>query len=256
MNPDVVAERLEAASTPEAAKAASRQIHTLRGVRGVPPGAIARVIAEVWRTERPMLPRDEDSLETLYFNAWEDGIVAIGLLAALVPDAPAEALDIARGWLDRIDDVGTADALGWLVLGPCTLAAGADVEEELAPLRSHAHPAVRRAGVMAGLAMTPEIIEGPAAAALRERLGVRDVQFVEDALSENLAIITDAFLRDEDPSVRKALRRVLGAWADADPDAATEYLEGVRGGVPKMLREEVERAARKARRRMAGGTPE
>ena len=32
MNPDVVAERLEGASTPEAAKAASRQIHTLRGV--------------------------------------------------------------------------------------------------------------------------------------------------------------------------------------------------------------------------------
>lgn len=250
MNPDVIATQLEAASNADTAAALAKQVHTLRGLRGVPTSDLAKIIAQAWKTERPQLPRDEDALGTLYGNAWEDGIVAIGLLSALVPDSPQEALDIAAEWLERIDDVGSADALGWLVLGPATLASGGEVDETLGARRQSGHPAVRRAAVMAGMAMTPELIEGPAAAALRERLGTRDVQFVEAALSDKLSELSDAFLRDEDPSVRKALRRVLGAWALSDPDAAEDYINGVRGGVPKMLREEVEKAARKGRRRM------
>ena len=250
MNPDVIATQLEASANADAAAALSRQVHTLRGLRGVPTSELAKIIARAWKTEKPALPRDEDSLTTLYGNAWEDGMVAIGLLSALVPDAPQDALDIAKDWLGRIDDVGSADALGWLVLGPATLASDGDIDDTLGTLRQHGHPAVRRAAVMAGMAMTPELIEGPAAAALRERLGTRDVHFVEAALSDRLAPLADAFLRDEDPGVRKALRRVLGAWALSAPDAAEDYINGVRGGVPKMLREEVEKAARKGRRRM------
>ena len=63
--------------------------------------------------------------------------------------------------------------------------------------------------------------------------------------------IADLYVRDEDPIVRKALRRVLGAWAAVDPDGASEWLEAVKGGAPRLLRDEVEKAARKARRREA-----
>jgi hypothetical protein len=148
-----------------------------------------------------------------------------------------------------VDDVLSADALGWLVLGPMA------VQLDRIPYGSLAEstrPWARRAAVMSGLAYTPTRIEGPAAAALRERHGMKDLQFVESALSDRIEPIARSFLRDEDPQVRKALRRLLGAWASSDPDAATAWLAGVRGGVPKMLREELEKSARKALRAREG----
>ena len=97
--------------------------------------------------------------------------------------------------------------------------------------------------------MTPTEIEGPAAAPLRERLGTRDVALLDRVLSDRVAYIAHAFVRDEDPGVRKGLRRVLSAWASADPEAAAAWLSEVRGGVPAMFREEIEKTVRKTRRK-------
>lgn len=255
MNVESIASELEAHASAEVARATSKQVRTIRGVRGTPLVDVARLTAQIWRSDRPELPRDEDELAALFGGAWEDGLVAIGLLAALVPDAPPEALDIGFDWLERLDELHTADALGWLVLGPAVLASGADLGALLGRVRGHRHAAVRRAAVMMGMAMTPTRIEGPSAAALRERLGTREVHFVESSVEHLLEQLGDAFLRDEDPSVRKALRRVLASWAADDPTGALAWMNAQKGGVPKMIREELERAARKGARRAAEEQP-
>jgi hypothetical protein len=229
--------------------AATEDTHTdvrsIKGVRGVPLGQLAALIARAWREQRPKLPDDEDALEELFGTAWEDGMVATGLLAASVAEGPEDALEIGLGWCGWIDDVLSADALGWLVVGPAAVQMNRDAYEMLA---ESDRPWARRAAVMSAMACTPTRIEGPAAAALRERHGMKDLQFVESALTDRIAPIASAFVRDEDPHVRKAVRRLLGAWALSDPDGAEGWLAGVRGGVHKMLREELERSARKGRR--------
>ncbi|MCB9676587.1 MAG: DNA alkylation repair protein [Alphaproteobacteria bacterium] len=248
MDESLISETLESASDGDTARKAARQVHTLRGLRGTPQGEIARIAAAVWRKDPPSL-EDEGPLSRLFSTAWEDGIVAVGLLAALVPDGPGEAFDIAREWLGRIDDLMTADALGWLVLGPAFAASGADAERLdtfVAELRQRPHPAVRRAGVAMGLAFLPIPIQGPSAAPLRERLGEKALQFVAEPLSPLVHVIAHRFLRDEDPAVRKALRRLLREWVRADPAAVVHWESTVRGGLPKMLSAETKRAHRKA----------
>ncbi len=250
MNPEEIGQRLaDAAETDRAGS--GLHVRSIRGVRGSPHGVIARVAAEAWKGGGWKLPRAEDALNTLFGAAWEDGIVAIGLLAASVPDRPHDALEIARGWLDRIDDSISADAVGWLVLGPSALASRQDLVGLASKLRTMPRPETRRAAVMAAMASLPVPIEGPAGAPLRERIGSKDVQFVEHVVPGVVGGIADLFVRDEDPIVRKALRRVLGAWAAEDADGATEWLEAVKGGAPRLLRDEVEKAAKKARRREA-----
>ncbi len=249
MNAENIAEQLEALSTEEMARASRKQVSTLRGVRGTPLGEVARILAETWKATPTRLPLHEEVLETLFSTAWEDGLIAVGLLAAATPDSPAEVLDIARGWLDRVDDVVTADALGWLAIGPAALASGAKLAPLFSELRSSPHPATRRAAVLTGMAMTPTRLEGPSAAALRERLGAKDIQFVSSSLKGPLEALASAFVRDEDAGVRKGLRRVLGSWALDAPDDAEHWMNTFPGGVPKMIREEVEHAAKKGRRK-------
>ncbi len=250
IDPDAIAHELEAASTEELARSLRHQIAPMRGLRGTPAGTVARIAAAAWRSTPPKLPRDEDLLTSLFAQAWEDGLVAVGLLAACVPDNAGEALDIGLGWLDRVDDVQTADALGWMVLGPAALASRAPLGTILADMAERPHAAVRRAGVSMGLAMTTLRLEGPSAAPLRARLGEKEIRFVDAALSDRLALVGEAFVRDDDPLIRKGLRRVLGAWAEDAPDEALDWFRNVRGGAHKMLREEVEKSARKGRRRM------
>ena len=60
--------------------------------------------------------------------------------------------------------------------------------------------------------------------------------------------IVDGLLRDESPAVRKALRRVLRAWGQADPEAVTRWAVSVRGGLPRILQSEVKRAQRRSER--------
>jgi hypothetical protein len=241
-------DRLEALADPRTAAGRLRDVRPLKGVRGVADGALARVVAETWTKDRPDPDEDRGALDRLFGAAFEDGLLAIGLVAALVPDDPEAAWDIGTAWLERVDDPLTADALGWLVLGPSVLAAGRPVRDLLALVRPGAHVATRRAVVTAGLALTPEPLQGPAAAALRARVGDRHVRLVEGPLRDGLAAIADAFVRDEDPSVRKALRRIVRTWAKADPVGLVAWADQVRGGIPRLLGEEVDKARRRAAR--------
>lgn len=250
MDPDVISETLAALSTPTDAYNRRKHVSTLRGVRGVVDGELARVIAAAWHEQRPSLPDDGYHLQHLFSTSFEDGLVAIGLLAAAAPDHPHEALDIGLDWLEFLDDVVTADALGWYVLGPAALAADA-ADQVLERTVQHSKEEARRAGVMAALAMVPARVEGPAAAAVRERLGTRHVRFVEEPLSPVVTRWADAFLRDESPAVRKAVRRLVREWGKADPEAVVAWADAVSGGFPGLIHDEVERARRRAERQQS-----
>ena len=56
---------------------------------------------------------------------------------------------------------------------------------------------------------------------------------------------------DEDHRVRKAYRRILRAWSKSDPEAMSAWASGVKGGFPKMLKPEIDRAHRLAKRAAA-----
>ncbi len=242
-----VSELLEAMADAGTARSAGKQLTCLRGIRGVPPGEIARIADAAWREHKPRLPRDEDELDRLFGQAFEDGLVAIGLAAAAVGDDPEAALDMGLDWAQRTDDATTADALGWLLLGPAALA-GPGLGAVRSRLLGHRRPEVRRACVMAGMAATPATVQGPAAAPLRARVGQRRLRIVDAALSEALAPHASALVKDEAPVVRKALRRLLRAWAADDPEAVVAWADTIAGGLPKLLKAEVDRARRAAER--------
>lgn len=247
-DPDALSETLELLSDGAHARKRARQVQPFRGVRGVPHGALVGVLVDVWSSDRPKLPRDADALYDLFMGAHEDGLVAIGLLAALLPDEPVEALDVADRLSEFVDDVETADALGWMVLGPGLLAAGEPFVEGLLAWRKAERPEQRRMALMASLAALPVPVEGPAAAALRERAGERRLAFVSEPMGDLVEPIVTAFLRDPSPPVAKAVVRVLRSWATVEPDRVEAFIDGVKGGVPKVLREAVTRAVRKGRR--------
>jgi hypothetical protein len=249
-----ISRALEAASDRRTASALGRDLRPLRGLRGVPLGELARQIDAVWR-EGVDLDEDAPALDRLFAAAWDDGILAIGLVSGALPDAPDAAWDLAIRWLQRVDDVMTADTLGWLVLGPAVLAGGVPggLDALLALARPTSsgeppHPAVRRAVVSAGLAMLPEPIEGPAAAALRARLDMRHLALVGEAHDAPLAALATAFVRDNAPPVQKGLRRVLRRWTHASPAAVAAWGAAFPGGLPKLLGAEVLRARRRAAR--------
>jgi hypothetical protein len=248
MDEDALHDALDRASDRHVARQRGAELRTLRGVRGVPITELAKIIDAAW-SEGVDLDDDAGVLDRLFGSAFEDGMVAIGLVAAALPDAPDAAWDLAQGWLSRVDDTTTADNLGWLVLGPSLLATGqhpdALAADGPASPRS-GHAAARRAATAAALAFLPEPIEGPAAAALRARMGQRQVQFVSEPLSDHLASVATTRFRDEDPGVRKAVRRLLRVWTDWDPAACADWGESMKGGMHKMLGEEVKRARRKA----------
>jgi hypothetical protein len=189
-------------------------------------------------------------LRATFGAAWEDGLVAIGLAASCLGGDPSAVVELGLEWLTRVNDVATADALGWLVLGPAALATDR-FEEVLDETAKAQHPAARRAGVIMGMALLPTSIQGPAAAALRAALGTREGQIVEAPRTTELRMLATEFARDDDPGVRKGLRRVLGAWAEHDPKEARRWMEGFPGGVHKMLRDEIETTVAKAAKRAA-----
>ncbi len=250
MDSAAIAKSLQSLATDDVARKRRAHIRPLRGIRGVPEGELGRFLHRTWEETPPSLPADADALRSIFGAAWEDGIVAIGLAASCLGEDPGAVLDLGFDWLEQVDDVATADALGWLVLGPSSLACGrfADVLHETEHAR---HPAARRAGVIAGMALLPTPIQGPAAAALRAALGTRDGRIVEVPRTAELRALASAYARDDEPAVRKGLRRVLGTWAECDAKEAMRWMEGVPGGVHKMLRDEIESTAARAAKRAA-----
>lgn len=246
-DPELISASLEAASDGHTARKRARQVQPFRGVRGVAPRDVTRILVESWKASPLQLPDDEELLQTLFMTAFEDGLVAIGLLAAALPDAPVDVLDMAEDLLPHVDDTETADAVGWLVLGPGLLATGEGLANGALALRD-APPHRRRTAVMALLTGLPEPVQGVAAAALRERMKTRNVVFVERVLSDEIERGLVAFMRDTSPVVRKAVARVLRAWGACDPDRVEALVSNFPGGLAKQLREEAERGIRKARR--------
>lgn len=232
--------RLQALATDDHAARTLKQVHCLRGVRGVAAGDLARLAAAAWDEDPPRLPDDAAALDHLFGGAWEDGLLAIGLLAAALPDDPETALRLALEWAERTDDVATADAIGWLLLAPAALLLDAD-ERILGRLANHPRAETRRAAVAMGLGFTPAPLEGPAAAPLRQRVGERHARIVEAPLGRRLARIASRAVKDPSPAVHKALRRVLREWSAEDPESALAWADSVRGGIPKALRAEIRR---------------
>jgi hypothetical protein len=251
-DPHDLSKALARKADPSLASRRMRHVQPLRGLRGTPHGVVAELAARTWR-EAPPGVEDSEALHELFCTAHEDGLLALALVAALVPDSPHEVLDLAERWLDMVDDAETADALGWLVLGPALLAAGEPVGESLAGLKGHAQAAVRRTAIMAAMACLPTPVEGCAAAALRERFG-RKLRFVEAPHSEQLRRVVEAFSGDKAPTVRKSLARVWRCWGQHDPAEAEAVLETVTN-LPHFVREEAKRGIRKGKGSTSAGTP-
>lgn len=247
LDPSVISETLEALSDADTARRRRKHLKPFRGLRGTPVTEIAQVTAESWRESATKLPKDEDDLHDLFCTAFEDGLVAIGLLAAAATDVPYAALDLVDRWLPLTDDLETADALGWLVLGPALLASGEPLATSLLVHRGGPRIA-RRVAVVAAMAALPVPATGPAAAALRAKLGQKQIAFVDAPLSGHLSSVLRGFVRDEDPHVRKAVARLGRGFGEADPDAAEELLS-LPGGLPKNVRQDWEKGIKRGRRR-------
>jgi len=240
-----ISKKLNAAAKKDLAGRRMKHVQPLRGVRGTPHATVASVIAATWKQGQLDLMRDSEQIHELFSTAHEDGLVAIGLVAALVPDAPQEALDLAERWIDLVDDVETADALGWMVYAPGLAAGGEPIVEVLCSYVRDARPIVRRLSVMALMARLPVPLEGPCAAAIRERVGNRRALLIDQADSKTLRPVCSAYIQDSDPLVRKALARVIRAWGQCAPAVVEEFLAEVPGGVNRRIREEAQRGIRK-----------
>ncbi|MFT5587416.1 MAG: hypothetical protein ACI9VR_005026 [Cognaticolwellia sp.] len=249
LDPDAISEQLEKTAQRDVARKRGKHIKAFRGVRGVPVPEITQVLVKAWNPKLNLI-EDGETLHTLFCTAHEDGLVAVGLLAAMVPDEPMASLEMVDRWVGMVDDTETADALGWMVLGPALLAAREPWLASLRTFRTEHAWGARRMAVMAGMALLPVPLQGMCAAALRERMGMTRLQFVAEADSPAIHELLHVFLRDEDPRVIKAFIRVARSWGESDPDACEAWLDTVRGGVAKRLRQELERGVKKGRRRV------
>jgi len=241
---------LEALSDDALARRRGKHLKPLKGLRGTPLSQVARVGEVAWK-EGVNLFDDANELHNLFCTAQEDGLMAIGLVAAAAPDEPDEALDLAERWLEMVDDLETADALGWILYGPALLASDRSFAHALlAQVRGA--PIRRRVAVMALMAALPVPLEGPSAAPLRVRVGERHVVITDVPLSVPINAVCHGYRTDTDPHVRKALARVLRTWGEHDPDAVEAWLDEAqeRGGIPKFVRESTQKGVKKGRRRL------
>lgn len=250
--PDRISRALDKAASREQARGMKKHLQPLRGLRGVAGPAITAEINRAWASGVDLDNEDDVAdLAHLFSTAFEDGLVAIGLAAAALPDAPVEALDLCERWLRMTDDLQTADALGWLLWGPALLSGAGDPVSTLTQAGHQGDAFVRRAAVLALMAALPVPIEGPAAAGLRKRANERRVAFVDAPQDNLLAQVLPGFLRDENPQVRKAVARVLREWAAVSPDRAEEAAN-ISGGIHRTLRDALNKGLRKGRRPARG----
>jgi hypothetical protein len=246
MNIHKISEELDTNSDRGLATRKSQHVQPLRGLRGTPASEVAKCIAKIWRKEKPSLFDSADDLHSLFLTAHEDGLVAIGIAAAGLTDDADIAMDLATRWLDMTDDVETADAIGWLLLGPALLTTGS--WGSINRWAGDHRPVVRRAAVMACMSALPVPIEGPAAAGLRERAGEKHLTIVDAPQSRLVSSVMARTFRDSDPLVLKAVARVLRSWGENDPEAVVVFLENIVGGIAKRLREHAQKGIRKGRR--------
>jgi len=235
---------LHEASDSRVAHRRMKQLRPLRGIRGVAPGEVARIAAEAWR-EGVALERDAGTLAELFGGGHEDGLVAMGLCAAAAQDAPETALELAEEWLAHVDDLETADALGWIVLGSASTTTSTLLDWSV-DLAADQHVVRRRVGVAVGLAMTLERIEGPAASPLRERLGARHVAIGHPP--GDVSQVVSAYVHDESPHVQKALARLLRAWSALEPDTAQAWAASLSGGTRRSLSAAIAKGVRRGER--------
>ncbi len=232
---------LELAASDEVARATRTQVRSSRGIRGIATGDLARALDAAWRLDPPRLPDDLPLLDRLFATSWEHGLAAIGLTAALVPDEPNPVLATATRWLTDADDLVSADAIGWLLLGPARIAQGLGPEslvDETEPLRA-------RAAVAAGLAWLPIPIEGPAAAAVRARLNQARAAWVSASDDAAVGQIATCYARHPDPHVQKGMRRLLRTWGTVSRDAAVQWTRAFPGGLPRLLADEMAKLTKK-----------
>jgi len=247
-NPAVISAALQQRTDSSYARKRGKQIQPLRGLRGVPARDVVEVLVESWRASPLDLPDEAGPAHMLFTTAYEDGIVAIGLAAAALPDVPYEVLDLADRWIEIVDDVETADALGWLLFGPALLASNEPFVPAVKELITHEHPMRRRVGILACFSLMPTPIEGAAAAALRERLDQRRLAFVEEVMDDPLAELLPLAIHDRVPMVRKCISRAFRTWGTFSPDRVEEVIAGARGGAPRYLRDEATKGIKKGRR--------
>ncbi len=233
MNPLVDLGATLAANAEDAvATRARRAIRPLRGIRGVPLAVVARTADTIWK-RGISLPRDADALDAAFGTAFEDGLVAIALAAAALPDSPVVASALGLAWAHRTDDPTTADALGSILLGGSVALAGG--VSRLDALRQGS-VWCRRSRWMAAMGRLPVPLEGPAVAGLRARLGTPNVQWVDAPQRADVAALLDDAVKATDPPLHKALRRILTTWSATDEEGCRAWAQPRWSQLPPVVR--------------------
>jgi len=224
--------KLSAHADSELAKKRRKNIQPFRGIRGVPHQIISEILAEDPVAE---LPADRKHLSTLFAQAHEDGLVAIGLLSVACLQNPLAALELAEEWIGMIDDVESADALAKLVIGPAVVSLGLSFQERLDGAKQHSALAYR-IEIISMVTLFPEEVKGPCVAALRSQLNQQSIIFSPTInvapVLENLGI----FYREENHVIRKSilyLLRVSASWSYPELEA---FLSSLHQGPPRWLR--------------------
>lgn len=255
---------LNAHANPRFAQKRGRQLQTIRGVRGVENAVLIELINESLPV---VLEQHDATLNQLFGTAFEDGLIAISLLAVAGLENPSDALVLARHWLTFVDDVETADALGRVVIGPCLwhqeMPGDAQwlAENHRELLREVVRsPFAVRAMMMASLAWLPEPVPGVTGAGLRAAIEASKVAFVEEPQSEALTLVFRHFLGlknanapgflHETPMLRKTLLHALKLWACWDPDSVAQCLQESLSTVPRVLQQAVKKGERVFERRL------
>ena len=243
---ECISETLEALTDDATSRRYAKEHQTLRGIRGVPTGEIARLGDAVWQEDGVELPRDLPALHQLYGAAWEDGLLAIGLLATCVPDDPEAALAVGESSLQRVDDRASADALGWLVLGGAALA----THKHLPVTAAGNHLMADRAIASAAMAWVPCPIEGPSAASSAGQTG-HTTRTMDGQDAPRMAPSTLREPRSRQPSLHSKGIATRGQSMDpAAPDEVRDWAASVPGGISKVLRGDIEKVAKKAKRNL------
>ncbi len=236
---------LSAHADSELSKKRTRASKVTRGFRGTP----ARLIAELLEEDPTVNIKSEmEQLHRLFMTAHEDGMIAIGLLSVAALSEPDLAAELAERWLGLIDDVESADALGWTVLGPLELQ---HVGSNAQHYRQWSGVYAKRAWITSLMAALPEPPKGAHVAALRAHLGAEQVIFVEAPAQELLQGAFPAFVTEENHTLRKAIAALIRSWATFTPEAVAEVIDAQRENLPRWLREPYERGVRRHRRAQA-----